>query len=341
MLVDTVAHIRMLRYGLKYYSTTDSTLTIFPPRPLAEMTATAASPAENISYWLRPHSSKTRLPVVFLHGIGVGLHPHVEFLHELDLALNASSTEDDKVGILTIEVLQISSRLTHSILTCENFLAQMTRILDTHQYKRFVLCSHSYGSVFTSYMLNNDAMASRVAGTLLLDPVTILLHMPDVAYNFTVRQPRHANEWQLWYFASKDPGVAYTLGRHFFWSQNVIWRDRIMQLVDGGMRMTVSLASRDLIVDTQAVGAFLAKHDVPDPVLVTDKTNQKHMELGTHESNDGKDGKAEVEGWKQRTLTGKGLEVLWWDDFDHAQVFDERKTRAKLVGVLVAYSKGR
>ncbi|KAK5123816.1 hypothetical protein LTR85_002452 [Meristemomyces frigidus] len=341
MLVDTVAHIRMLRYGMKYYSTMDSTFKVFPPRPLAEITATAASPAENISYWLRPHTSKIRLPVVFLHGIGVGLHPHIEFLHELDQGLNENAKEDDKVGILTIEVLQISSRLTHSIPTREEFLEQMTQILDRHGYDRFVVCSHSYGSVFTTYMLTNKAMASRVAGTLLLDPVTILLHMPDVAYNFTVRQPRHANEWQLWYFASKDPGVSHTLGRHFFWSQNVLWQDRILELVGKGMRMTVSLASRDLIVDTQAVGAYLAKHEVPDPVIVKDGANgQKHMELGTHEKKKGKDGEVEVEEWKQRTFTGKGLEVLWWDDFDHAQVFDSGETRGKLVDVLVEYSKG-
>jgi len=324
---------------MKYYSTPATSLAVFPPRPLALMTATARSPAKSVSYWLRPHTSKTRLPVVFLHGIGVGLHPYIDFLHELDGALNSKYGQDDKVGILSIEVLQISSRLTHAILTRDDSLAQITQILDSHGFKRFVLLSHSYGSVFSTHVLTDSAMASRVAATLFVDPVTILLHMPDVAYNFTVRKPRHANEWQLWYFASKDPGVAETLGRHFFWSQNVLWRDRIMELVEGGMRMTASLASRDLIVDTEAVGRYLLAYEMPDPVLVKDEANQKHMALETPDKKKQRNAKAEE--WKHAEFTGKkGLEVLWWDDMDHAQVFDAKKTRAKLVEVLVEYCKG-
>lgn len=208
--MDTATHLRLLRYGLQYHSTPSTSFGIFPPRPLANLTSTASSPATQLSYWLRPHTSQTRLPILYLHGIGVGLHPHVEFLHEQDRALNASSPPDDQVGILCLEVLQISSRLTtHPILPRSEFLAQLRQILDHHPgFDRFVLLSHSYGSVLSTHILTDDAMASRVAAALLVDPVTILLHMPDVAYNFTVRRPRKANEWQLWYFASKDPGVS-------------------------------------------------------------------------------------------------------------------------------------
>lgn len=344
MGVDTVTHIRFMIYGFKYYSTPAASISVFPPRPLASPTATGPSPAKSMSYWLRPHTSKTRLPILYVHGIGVGLHPHVEFLHNLDVALNGRSKaknesgSEGQVGILAVEILQISSRLTQTIPTRAEFLEQLTQILDLHDFKRFVLLSHSYGSVQSTHMLSDDVMASRVAATLLVDPVTILLHMPDVAYNFTVRKPRHANEWQLWYFASKDPGVSHTLGRHFFWSQNILWRDHIMELVDQGMRMTVSLSSRDLIVDTEAVGKYLVEDVVPDPVLVGDDgTDEKHMELEAS----GKQAGGEVAGWKERGFQGKGLEVLWWEDFDHAQVFDNKASSAKLVDVLVEYSKGR
>lgn len=203
MLVDTITHMRLLLNGFGYYSTWRTTFGIFPPRPLAAVTSTASSPVEKVSYWLRPHTSKTRLPVIYLHGIGVGLHPNVSFLYELDNALNSNASDDDKVGIMAVEALQICSRLTHSILTRAEFIVQMTQILDHHGWDRFVLMSHSYGSVLSTHILTDEAMAERVSSTLLVDPVTILLHMPDVAYNFTVRKPRHANEWQLWYFASK------------------------------------------------------------------------------------------------------------------------------------------
>lgn len=37
---------------------------------------------------------------------------------------------------------------------------------------------------------------------------------------------------------------------------------------------------------------------------------------------------------------GAGLEVLWWDGYDHAGVLDTRQDRAKLVKVVVKYCSG-
>ncbi|KAK0320950.1 hypothetical protein LTR82_007867 [Friedmanniomyces endolithicus] len=338
MIVDTITHVRMLKYGMQYHRSFATTWKVFPPRPLAAVPSTKRSEATSLSYWTRPHTSKTRPPILFIHGIGVGVYPYVEFFHEVDIALNKRSegaNEDDgQVGILVLEILQTSSRLTPAILTSTEFLEQITTILDANSYDRFTLASHSYGSVLSTHMLTSPSLASRIASTLLIDPVTILLHMPDVAYNFTIRKPESANEWQLWYFASKDPGVAHTLGRHFFWSENVLWRDHIMGMVDHGMKITVSLASRDLIVDTKAVGAYLMEHEVPDPVVVEDDVKGEHMELNVKDH--GKGGQA----WKTRPWRGEGLEVMWWDDLDHAQVFDDKRKRAKLVEVLAVYSKG-
>ena len=258
--------------------------------------------------------------------------PQIEFLHELDAALNAPTSNDGEVGILAIETLQISSRLTKAVPTRPEFIQQLTKILDSNGYSRFVLSSHSYGSVLCTHILTNSALASRVSATLLIDPVTVLLHMPDVAYNFTVRKPKHANEWQLWYFASKDPGTSYTLGRHFFWSENCLWRDRITELVQNGTRVTASLGGKDLIVDTETVGTYLSELRAPDPIANPDDECREQMDLRTS--------KVAPVSWKQRPWRGKGLEVMWWEGLDHAQVFDKHERRARLIDVLVEYSKG-
>jgi pimeloyl-ACP methyl ester carboxylesterase len=98
---------------------------------------------------------------------------------------------------------------THAIPKRSAYLKQLAQVLDMQQFERFVLASHSYGSVLSTYILTHEPLARRVASTLLIDPVTILLLMPDVAYDFTARLPKHTKEWQLWFFGSKDPGVAY------------------------------------------------------------------------------------------------------------------------------------
>ncbi|KAF2485098.1 hypothetical protein BDY17DRAFT_292925 [Neohortaea acidophila] len=337
MLADTVTHFVMKKNGFQYFKTRASSTAVYPLRPAA-MVEHANSPAKGMSYWVRPHTSKIQLPILYVHGIGIGLISSTRLLHELDQALNAHGNEksDGEVGILAIEILQVSSRLTTPMLRREEFLQQLTQILDVNGYKRFVLASHSYGSVPSTHILTNDKLAKRVASTLFIDPVTVLLHMPDVAYNFTVRQPKTTAEWQLWYFASKDPGIAHTLGRHFFWSENVLWRDRIMELVGKGMKMTASLASKDLIVDTQAVGMYLTENIVPDPVLKEDEDGRKQMELQV-----GKEAYGTAHQWKHRPWRGNGLEVIWWEGLDHAQVYDQASTRARLIEVLVEYSRDR
>ena len=78
-----------------------------------------------------------------------------------------------------------------------------------------------------------------------------------------------------------------------------------------GRQVTVSLASRDLIVDTEAVGRYLAQDGYSKPTM---------------------------EDWKRRKWEGKGLDILWFDDLDHAQVFDSRRNCEILAQVVRQYS---
>ena len=53
--------------GFKHY-TTGGILRVFPPRPFTLFSNSSPTP---LPYWYRPHRSKTKSPVLFLHGIGV------------------------------------------------------------------------------------------------------------------------------------------------------------------------------------------------------------------------------------------------------------------------------
>ncbi|KAK1916566.1 hypothetical protein P3342_012190 [Pyrenophora teres f. teres] len=183
---------------------------------------------------------------------------------------------------------------------------QINMILERHDFDKIVLASHSYGSVISTQLLRDPTTAPKIGSILFIDPVTFLLHLPDVAYNFTARAPRGANEHQLYYFASTDMMVAHTLARHFFWAQNILWKEDLR-----GHDVTVSLGGRDLIVDTQTVGKYV----------------------------NGVDLKGEDQSWKDLEWRGHGLETLWWPTVDHAQVFERRECRAKLVQVLREYVK--
>lgn len=311
---------------------------------------------------------------MFIHGIGIGLYPYTNFLGELNSASGIESADpDEQVGIIAIEIMPVSFRLTHSALDRAELCSEIHQILTKHlkPAQKCVLVSHSYGSVVTTHLLRTPSTAALVGPVVLIDPVTILLHLPDVAYNFTRRQPKKANEHQLHYFASMDMGVSHTLGRHFFWNENVLWKTDLK-----GRRVTVSLAGKDLIVDTEAVGRYLSKDAAVtrEDALSGYTTGSEHKssllidyegrtdpqdsaatlrgnESGGYVSISGSGGssitgvgssdssldESDVEEWKSRPWRGTNIDVLWFKDLDHAQVFDKKATRQRIIDVIAAY----
>lgn len=330
--VDFLAYAKLQRAGFRFYRLPLSGFfTLFPFR-LVSLTTSYRSPTKHLTYWYRPHTSTTRLPILFIHGIGIGLYPYTKFLAEVNAHSNDEADQDDgQVGILAVEIMSISFRITQAALGKDDMCAELRQILASHGYERFVLVAHSYGSIISTHILSNASLRPMVASALLIDPVNFLLHMPDVAYNFTVRKPQRANEWQLWYFASKDPGVAHSLGRRFFWSENIMWKEDAENLLESGKRVTVSLGGRDLIVNTEDVGRHLTGSATAKCEGSCFKSN--------HVADEKTCRRGKEDAWKDEEWRGDGLELLWFDHLDHAQVFDKKATRARLIQVVRQYCR--
>ncbi|KAI0934918.1 hypothetical protein AcV5_006608 [Taiwanofungus camphoratus] len=283
-LLDTYTSLVMFSIGFKHFDICNW-FSCFPPRLCTIFSQ--RSPNRELVYWYRPHRSKTKQPVLFFHGIGIGLWPYLGFLRELIAA-------EPDVGIIAIENLSVSMRISAPPLPREVMLAALTRILDFHALPRVVLTSHSYGTIIAAHILRDPVLSRRVSASLLVDPIPFLLHLPAVAYNFVYRSPRAANEWQLWYFASRDPDVARALARHFFWAQNVLWKDDLQ-----GREVAVVLSGKDQILDAREVRRYLTESD--------------NLQFS----------------WRQN-----GLEVLYYRDLDHAMVFDTKDRRRPMVDIL-------
>ena len=280
--------------------------------------------------------------------------------------------QDPDVGILAIEILPISMRITARPLDRDAMCEAITRILNAHGLHRVVLAGHSYGTAVSAHLLrrqwgsidpplnplptqtprhaqqlgrgstyrhhvisydHSDAWnGDLIAATLLIDPIPFLLHHPAVAHNFVYLQPRHANEWLLWYFSSREPDTARALSRHFFWFESILFREDVLGATSGGgrgstspaagkqgkkrpMPVTVSLSGRDQIVDARAVRAYLTGTKDPEE----------------EEANPGGKGRAGLppSRWEQ-----DGLEVLYFPELDHATVVDTPIDRAPLLGAL-------
>lgn len=155
------------------------------PQRWHTLLANRVSESPHISYWYRRHTSKTRLPILFIHGIGVGIFTYVGFLRALAAGLDASSDEaEGQVGIIALELTSISARICDSAADTSHMRHEIHKILNRHGWSNFVLAAHSYGTAIASNMIQSQLFQERVAAVILLDPICFALHLPDVAYNF-------------------------------------------------------------------------------------------------------------------------------------------------------------
>lgn len=246
--------------------------------------------------------------------------------------------------------MPISFRITHPALSKDEMCAEIAAILAHHGWGKVVLVAHSYGTFISTPLLKTPSTAALIGPVVLVDPVSILLHLPDVAYNFTRRKPKRANEYQLWYFACKDLGVSHTLARHFFWSESILWKEDI-----GDRNLTVSLSGRDQVVDTESVGGYMASDSapptqpsIPSSVLIEidvdepsrEPSNVKLSHNITREvAFEGDEEAAVTNKWKQRLWKGKGIDMIWFEKLDHAQVFDKPATRRPLLRAIRSYCR--
>lgn len=94
-------------------------------------------------------------------------------------------------------------------------------------------------------------------------------------------------------------GVAHTLSRTFFWSENILWKEDL-----SGHHATVYLSGKDSIINTPQVRAYLQEKD---GCCITKDENQGEA-----------DNTKELAPAKQ--VNGK-VDVVWCAELDHGQIF--------------------
>ncbi|KAH6665385.1 hypothetical protein B0J14DRAFT_606027 [Halenospora varia] len=307
---DLYAALIMWYHGYQHYAT-KRWFTSFPFRSHT-LISPQTSPAKHISYWYRPHTSKTKLPILYVHGIGI-LHTYSDFFAEIASNIDHNCAKDDQVGIIVLELLPISFRMTHGALTPDEMRSEIKSILDQHAWSRFTLMANSYGTIVSAQLLRNPSLNARIADVILIDPVAFLIHLPDMTYNFTRRLPQSASEHQLYYFASTDIGAAHTLARRFWWPDNILWKEDLK-----GHRFTIMLSELDIIVAAEAIGSYLTR---PGGVKA----------LEDHRSGSE---------WKTTKWTGGDLDVVWLKGLNHAEVFDTKRDRKMMMDIVMNYSSG-
>lgn len=221
-------------------------------------------PRTRIPYWYRPPSSdaseyQSKNPLVFVHGIGVGLFSYFSFFRKL--------TRKTKRPIFVLELRNVStsfypfcSKEIENIPTHRETVDGIENFLDIHGYSKSQ-CSfigHSLGSTVVTWIIKHKPFLINHA--IFLDPVCFLLHYPNVAYNFVYRKPKSAVQLLLWWFASRELYVSWTLARCFYWYHNVLFVDEIPSHV----KTEVVLGDNDTVVSSDLIKSYLMSNQWRD-----------------------------------------------------------------------------
>lgn len=222
-------------------------------------------------YYLAKRISKKHdpvQPIVFLHGVGIGLFQYLLFIMRLRLRCSGD--------LILIEMPWVSTRLFESIPSSEEFSEDVQQILYNHHISKACFMAHSYGSFALGWILNH--VPSLVDRAILLDPTAILLCLPDVCANFIYFRSlndlwfrplglnssmpvallqdlfRRLNFLLLSLFA-REVGIARSLSRHLWWYQSNLFAS------DLPTNSTIFLCSDDLIVPVDSIYRHIKRYN--------------------------------------------------------------------------------
>ncbi len=140
-----------------------------------------------------PKSITQALPIVFIHGIGIG------YAHYFGVV---SSLPTD-VDVYLLEWPNVAMQMNSCGPTPHETITAITKLFAAHGHKAGCFVSHSLGTVMMSWLLKDVHACKLVASSVIMDPVSFLLCDPTVATNFVYREPTTPLEFMMHFFVSR------------------------------------------------------------------------------------------------------------------------------------------
>lgn len=201
---------------------------------------------------------KESLPIVFLHGLGIGLGQHIAMLRKL------AKHQDGVVILLQPHIsTNIFSRYFLEPPSKDEQASSLISISKRHNFSRCATLSHSNGTMVLGWLLRTAP--ELFVRNILVDPVSFCLWEGSVCYSFIHRRWATGIEVLLGYFVSRELGVAHTIARRFLWFDMILWADELPSHRPEDLLFV--FGERDVLVDVPASVAYLRDAGVGDDCI--------------------------------------------------------------------------
>ena len=186
-------------------------------------------------------------PIVFVHGIGLGLLPYMPLIDSL-LATGRPILLPEIPYVSGFRPFQSPQTVLPPAVVCST----MTAMLASHGYLKATWMGHSYGTSWLSYMCKYAPKA--VAALLFLDPICFCLHVPYLTKQFVYVRP---DPGTVSYMVRTDIIVNWTIQRSFPWTHVILFTEQIL------VPTVVFLSEKDALVPAQKVENYFMDKKIP------------------------------------------------------------------------------
>ncbi|RDX55582.1 hypothetical protein OH76DRAFT_1468814 [Lentinus brumalis] len=222
-------------------------------------------------------------PIVFMHGLGLGLTQYRGFIEKVLVALPDHPILVPLLPHVSQEILhprylrpmgrkEMTECLAGLIAELgwadlevpspETSDSEEKSVVEAHLKKipkGVTVLSHSNGSFGHAWLLKTHPR--MVTRSCFVDPVTFCSWEGDLCYNFIYRPCSNGLHLIVKYFVGTELGVANFLQRHFDWPSNCLWYEEIPNARNPKKTMFV-LGGKDSIIDANRVKRYLMSHGV-------------------------------------------------------------------------------
>ncbi len=211
-------------------------------------------------------------PIVFVHGIGIGLPLYFQFLRTL------LATVGPERDVIVLELSCISQQIFPKPLLPELFVEDCCQLLGPYMPTDggdsagtgAVFLGHSYGCFCLSWVAKRAPRLVRSLG--FLDPGSFCLHDSTTLRAVVYKQPHTDQETLFYYYMRSELFFNNHLRRDFRWQDNHLSLSEIPE----GCRTLVVLSEKDEIMPVQAVKTLHERTANPETHTVMWLENSVH-----------------------------------------------------------------
>jgi pimeloyl-ACP methyl ester carboxylesterase len=273
-----------------------------------------------LSYWHRglrdgiradvDIAGSRRIPLVFLHGLGVGLVPYYLFLYHL--------SEHYSGELFVPELPFLAMMPWERVPSAREVVAQLQDMLAAHRCVGAHFAGHSFGTVILSWMIKSSP--TSIICCTLIEPAAMLSIKSDLLQKMMWDPPINAVYEFLRYFVFRELFTMNLLCRCSFWEQSTLWPEEITTPA------VVELASEDAVVSSFFVRRLL-EHERAARKQKKRSTDLRRLRTQAMVPS----GSAVDIHSKEAQDNEAYLDIMWIDNFMHGQIFFSRKQTLKLL----------